>query len=126
MYEATILGKKISLTNRQHKSLVKRWSPDNLEYSSYRSGWELIGRCILCADAGPEDVDCTNCCFSALHTAGGIQGCLHVIREAIGEHGYENLRISYVGGLYFQVSEKTAKKYVRKVQTVLLKFKKVQ
>ena len=126
MYEATILGKKISLSDRQHKSLVKRWSPDNLEYSGYHSGWKLKDRCILCVDAGPGDDDCENCSFSVLHTAGDTQGCMHVIREIIGGYGYENLFVSWwSGSLYFQVAEETAKKYVSKVQAVLLKFKKV-
>ena len=125
MYEGTIKGKKISLTNRQHKSLVARWSPGNLEREWAADGWKLKGQCILCADAGGEDDDCKNCSFSVLHTTGDTQGCMHVIRNTIGGHGYKNLRVSWLGALYFQVSEKTAKKYVSKVQAVLLKFKKV-
>ncbi len=125
MYQAMIMGKKIRLTNRDYRSLKKRWAKYNFDWNGGNQGWEIKGECSLCGSRSLS-LGCEPCPLYAFDTPDN-QGCLCLIRKILGRHTEQKVFIlgkALDYRLIFFAKRNTMIKYMEKIQAILATFKK--
>ncbi len=123
MYETTIKGFKIRLTNSLRDGLLKEWDPKKVT-PHWKDGHVLMKeKCVLC-DYSEEHSGsrcCEKCPIFKFEYAGD-DGCGAIFQYLLGSRADLSLgRISVT----FQHTLKTSRRYVQKIRDTILAMKKV-
>ncbi len=124
MYETTIKGFKIRLTNSLRDGLLKEWDPKNVG-ERYNGGCilEKEQRCVLCEYSEKHRVnkDCEKCPIYGFSYADDSE-CFAMFKYLLGNRANYNLGS---WSITFRHTLKTSRRYVQKIRDTILAMKRV-